>query len=130
METRHAKVKIGKAVIYVELADTPFTRAKGLMFRSSLEENRGMLFVFDKEGRYSMWMLGMRFPIDIIWIDKDMRVVDIVKNADPSLLLYKTYRPIRKAKYVLEVRAGFTKEYDVKLGSKIIVKFRFRNKKI
>lgn len=118
---KNVKLKIGKAAIDVEMADTFFDRMRGLMFRSSLGEGKGMLFVFDKEDYWPIWMMGMRFPIDIIWVGKNMRVVDIIKNARPRLS-FKTHTPKRKAKYVLEFNAGFVKSRKIKIGSKIEVK--------
>lgn len=110
------KVGIGKKMIKVEVADSFFKKIKGLMFRESLPENSGMLFVFDYEGYQNIWMAGMRFPLDIIWIGKEKEVVDFVENAKPS---FNTYKPSKKAKYVLEVNAGFVKRNEIRIGSKL-----------
>jgi uncharacterized membrane protein (UPF0127 family) len=67
----------------VEVADTPAERGRGLSGREMLPENSGMLFVFDTPGRYGFWMYGMKFPLDIIWIDERLRVVYFVENAQP-----------------------------------------------
>jgi uncharacterized membrane protein (UPF0127 family) len=64
----------------VEVADTPAERGRGLSGREMLPENSGMLFVFDTPGRYGFWMYGMKFPLDIIWIDERLRVVYFVEN--------------------------------------------------
>lgn len=113
------KVKIGNTMIEAEVADGFFKKAKGLMFRDSLDPGKGMLFVFDKEAKHAIWMLGMRFPIDIIWIGREMCVVDFAENAKPSLLPHKIYKPRDEARYVLEVGAGFVKENYIKIGSKL-----------
>lgn len=117
----NVKLKIGKAAIDAEVAGTFFDRMRGLMFRSSLGEGKGMLLVFEKEDYWPIWMMGMRFPIDIIWMSKNMLVVDIINNARPRLS-FKTHTPKRKAKYVLEVNAGFAKSHEIKIGSKIEAK--------
>jgi uncharacterized membrane protein (UPF0127 family) len=100
----------------VEVADTPAERGRGLSGREMLPENSGMLFVFDTPGRYGFWMYGMKFPLDIIWIDERLRVVYFVENAQPCVNICETYEPPADALYVLEVNAGFVKKYGMKVG--------------
>jgi uncharacterized membrane protein (UPF0127 family) len=100
----------------VEVADTPAERGRGLSGREMLPENSGMLFVFDTPGRYGFWMYGMKFPLDIIWIDERLRVVYFVENAQPCVNICETYEPPADALYVLEVNAGFVKKYGLKVG--------------
>ena len=115
---KYKKINIGKASIRAEVADSFFKKVKGLMFRKSLRKNKGMLLVFSREDYHPIWMFGMRFPIDIIWIDERMRVVNIVENSKPCLFC-KTYFPKKKAKYVLEVNAGFVEKYKIRIGLKV-----------
>jgi hypothetical protein len=117
--TKYTNVKVEDTVIRSEIADTPIKRTKGLMLRKSLPENEGMLFVFSEEGYHSFWMMNMSFPIDIIWINNEKKVVDIVKNAQPCIITCSSYRPKEKAMYVLEVNANFTEEHGVKIGTSI-----------
>ena len=114
--TKYTNVKIGNTEIRAEVADTLIKRTRGLMFRKSLPENEGMLFIFDEEDCYSFWMMNMSFPIDIIWINKEKEVIDITKNVQPCKLICPTYKPKEKAMYVLEVNANFTEEHDVEIG--------------
>jgi len=107
-------IKIGKRTIKAKVADNFLRRAKGLMFKKNIEENEGMIFVFKKESSPKFWMLGMRFPIDMIWIDGKKKIVDITVNADPSLNPRKTYKPKKACKYVLETKANFSK--NMKIG--------------
>ena len=107
--------------INVEIADDASTRAQGLMFRKELDENAGMLFVFDDENYYPFWMKNTLIPLDIIFIGKNMEIVEI-KNAkpckeDPCTL----YSPSKPAKYVLEVNGGFTARNSIKVGNKAIL---------
>ena len=91
----------------VEVASTPQERAKGLMFREHLDPDKGMLFIFEREGRYSFWMKNTKLALDMIWIDDQARVVFIKKNAQPCLQdPCPSIRPDGEAKYVLEVVAG------------------------
>jgi uncharacterized membrane protein (UPF0127 family) len=112
-------VRIGRAKIRTEVADTKPTKSKGLMFRQSLGKGEGMLFIFDEETRHPFWMFGMRFPIDIIWVDSNKRVVDVTEDARPCWLFCKVHRPKRKARYVIEVNSGFAKRNKIKKGDKV-----------
>jgi len=78
-----------------------------------------MLFIFEKESLHSFWMKNMRFPLDIIWIDKDKKIVDIYKFALPCKDICKTITPSLKAKFVLEVNAGFVEKNNLKIGERL-----------
>lgn len=114
------KVVINDAVVRAEIAATPENRTKGLSGRPSLKENEGMLFVFDKPGFYSFWMKDMNFPIDIIWISEEMKIIDITKNAKPESFP-ETFFSRNTAKYVLEVASGWADGNSIKEGQ--IAKF-------
>ncbi len=108
-------VKIGGVDVSVEFALDPVAQAKGLSGRDGLEENTGLLFIFDNPGKQGFWMKDMKFPIDIIWIGEDMRIAYIKDDArhDGSL---EVFSPDKDAKYVLEVQSGFSKNRDLKVG--------------
>lgn len=113
------KVTIGKTAVEVEIADSVWKKTKGLMFRDRLEKGRGMLFVFGNDSTHPFWMFGMRFAIDMVWMDKEGKVVHIEEDARPCRLFCRLYRSRRLAKYVLEVNSGFVKRERVKVGDKI-----------
>ena len=101
----------------VELAVTPSQRTRGLMFRDSLAKDKGMLFVYNKEDCYPFWMKNTKIPLDIIWMDKERKVVFIKNNASPCGLTKCTpIYPNRKAKYVLEVNANIAKDLGIHTG--------------
>jgi hypothetical protein len=114
-------LKIGGREIRVEIADTPDKREKGLGGVTSLGENEGMLFVSDqKDTSPIFWMKGMLIPLDIIWIN-DGKVVKIDKNIpnpDPNTpeSELKRYSPTSVVDYVLEVNAGFSDKFGLKVG--------------
>ena len=90
----------------VEVAKNPLDLTKGLMFR---EKTDGMLLVFPTEGKHGIWMLFMKIPLDLVFIDKNNKIVDIIKNVQPmslNLSTWKTYYPKENAKYCLEVNPG------------------------
>jgi len=113
-------VKIGSVAFNVEIADTQDERRKGLSNRESLPLENGMLFVFEKSGKYSIWMKNMEFAIDIIWIDKNKKIVDIAQNVSPEPKKKDSdlaiYTPSSEAKYVLEINAGLVSLNNIQTG--------------
>lgn len=108
---------------YVELAETQEERSKGLMYRESLDQDKGMLFIFDQEKEHSFWMKNTLIPLDIIWINKDKEVVDIEKNVQPCVQEEcEIFKPNDKAKYVLELNAGESDKTNIKIGDTLIFK--------
>ncbi len=106
--------------IMAELAMTEEERQRGLMFREDLGENQGMLFLFSEEGIYPFWMKNMKFSIDILWLDKEKRVVHIEAEVPPCPRdPCPSYAPAQEALYVLELKTGWTKRHGLKLFDKI-----------
>lgn len=107
----------------IEIADNAQTRAQGLMFRHNLNRNAGMLFMFDIEGIYPFWMKNTLIPLDIIWLDKDKKIVDI-KTALPC-----THDPCpslansEQALYVLEINAGLSAKLNLHKGDTFTLKY-------
>lgn len=107
------------ACVNSEIADSEDKRKKGLMFRKSLDENSGMLFIFSEEERYGFWMKNMNFPLDIIWISRDKKIIDITKDIPPCVSSCETIFAREQAKYVLEVKSGFADKYQIKIGDAV-----------
>lgn len=104
----------------VELAQNSIERTKGLMFRKSLEQNKGMLFLFNKEAKYSFWMKNTFISLDIIWINKDKKIVFISENNQPCKWYYcSSIKPTKDAKYILEVNSGIVKKVGLKIGDEL-----------
>ena len=108
--------------IFVEVVDRPDLRAKGLSGRERLNENEGMLFVFEALGDYGFWMKEMKFPIDIIWIRED-KIVGFEENINPQIGAeekdLKIYYPPEPINRVLEVSAGTVDKFGFKIGDSI-----------
>jgi len=116
-------IKIGNKEVFVEVADTEEELTRGLMGRTDLPEDHGMLFVFPKEAQHSFWMKDTLIPLDLIFIDKDYRVVDIKENFQPcEEEPCDIFRPENDVMYVLEVNAGFVEKHSIREGIKIEVK--------
>ncbi|TFH23732.1 MAG: DUF192 domain-containing protein [Myxococcales bacterium] len=107
----------GAIPVEVELALTREDQARGLMYRESMPENHGMLFVFADNQDRSFWMKNTPLPLDIIYIGEDARIVSIAQNTTP----YSTRAiPSRApARYVLEVNGGFCRRRGIKVGSEV-----------
>ena len=106
--------------INVELAMTPYQWSKGLMFRDSLGENSGMFFIFPDEAKRIFWMKDTEIPLDLIFISKDLKVVDIKAGFEPcKAMICPNYESSAPAMYVLEVNAGFAKKNGISLGDKV-----------
>jgi len=117
--SRESRVCFTNKCVSVEIADDYAERQTGLMFREELEKDSGMLFVFDKEEFHSFWMKNTLIALDIIWIDENLKIVDI-QYAFPCVEEpCKVYTPKEKAKYVLEVKFGFVKENGIYIGDRI-----------
>lgn len=110
----------GKTNVNVEIADTFDLRKRGLMFRPSLADNHGMFFVFDKEQPLSFWMKNTLIPLDMVFIGKDYKVVNVAKNVPPCKTpSCETYKSKGNAQYVLEVKGGSADLYGLQPGDKI-----------
>ncbi len=103
--------------VYVEVADTPDTQTRGLMYRNQLAPDAGMIFLFDREQNQSFWMKNTPLPLDMIFISRDGRIVGIHANAEPfSLKPISVGAPSRA---VLEVNAGFAAAHGLAPGDPV-----------
>ncbi|ABG05487.1 protein of unknown function DUF192 [Rubrobacter xylanophilus DSM 9941] len=108
----------GDVRVRVEVADEPAEQRRGLMHRTALGEDRGMLFVFGSEQRLSFWMKDTLIPLSIAYIDAEGRIVDIqdMRPLDDDPPHYVSARP---AMYALEVNRGFFEERGVEVGDTV-----------
>jgi uncharacterized membrane protein (UPF0127 family) len=114
------QVRINGANINVEIPKSPSEFAKGLGGRPCILPNQGMLFAFTKPGQYPMWMKDMKFPVDIIWIGADHKVVgfynDITPSTYPDSFVNKKDSP---ASYVLELKDKRASELYLTIGTPV-----------
>lgn len=103
--------KIG---LEIEIADTEYEQALGLMYRTSMEETQGMLFIFPVEEIRSFWMMNTLISLDMIFLDANRKIVTIHRNTQTES--EQSYRSTKPAKYVLEVIAGFCDKYGIAEG--------------
>lgn len=103
-----------KVTAQVEIADTQAAREQGLMNRTSMPQDHGMLFVFDYQANVSFWMKDTLIPLDMVFLDSNGRIVDIYKNATP--LSEDIYRAKSPSKYVIELNGGYCDMYGIRTG--------------
>uniref|UniRef100_UPI004048A20E DUF192 domain-containing protein n=1 Tax=Mariniflexile sp. TaxID=1979402 RepID=UPI004048A20E len=101
----------------IEIADTDFDIQTGLMYRESMQNNQGMLFVFDDVTERYFYMKNTKIPLDIIYLDANKTMVSFQKNAKP---MDETSLPSNvPAKYVLEVNAGLVDAWSLAVGDMV-----------
>jgi hypothetical protein len=107
----------------VEVADDLEKQALGLMFRTSLPEDHGMLFIFPREAPRSFWMKNTRFPLDIMYFSGDLRLVSVAANAQPCRVEQcPAYPSAGPARYVLELTAGKASELGLVPGDVMVLR--------
>lgn len=104
--------------VSMAIASTNEQRIRGLSGVEKMNENEGMLFLFDKPSKQGFWMNKMNFPIDIIWLDSNNKVVHIEKQLEPCKLILAcpVYNPEFDSLYVIELRSGFADNHSIKNG--------------
>lgn len=117
LSTPSTAVTLGSTVLDAEVVDTAELRELGLSGRSGLGRDQAMLFVFEHDGKWSIWMKDMKFPIDAVWLDGNKRVVHVAKNLQPDVEPYTTYSPGKPARYIIELPAGAADKLNIRLGS-------------
>ncbi len=93
-------------VYQLEIADTHYLRSRGLMHRSRLDQQAGMLFVYPTEGHYRIWMKNTLIPLTVIWLDSKATILDI-KTLLPCMSLHcPIYAADQPSRYILELHAS------------------------
>lgn len=114
-QTEKDQLSIKGTYLSVEVADSPAEQVQGLSGRKVLASGEGVLFVYDQPTLPSFWMKEMHFPIDIIWIGEDRKIVFIHHNVSPDTFP-QSFQPPRPIKYVLEANAGFAESVQAVPG--------------
>lgn len=107
----------GAVTVSVEIANTPTSRERGLMYRNDLAADAGMLFLFPHEQAQEFWMKNTPLPLDMVFIDTSRTIVGIVADTRPFSTQARGVKT--PSRYVLEVHAGFCAKHGVAAGDKI-----------
>lgn len=114
-------ISINGVKLQADVAITADEQTRGLSIKNALQSNEGMLFPYETPRILSFWMKDMKFPIDIIWLSADKRVVHIEENLQPCspLLPCPSYAPSVTAQFVLETKAGFSSSNGITEGTPV-----------
>lgn len=126
VEFPRGTIKVDDIVLVVQIADTEPRRIRGLMFQDQLPYDEGMIFVYKEPGFYSLWMLNMQFPLDMIWFDENGSIVHIEQDIPPckkpiEIMACQSVVPSGDALYILEITAGFIDEFKITKDSKLSI---------
>lgn len=113
----HTTLRIGDGVFTARLAKTFEQRRKGLSGTSELRSTQAFILVYENDGQWPIWMKDMNYPLDIVWLDKDKKVVYIVTNAPPDSYPDTTFTPNKDARYVVELPAGTVSKKSIKINN-------------
>ena len=101
----------------MEVCANDAERGRGLMFRKSLDDLNGMIFIFPEEREHTFWMKNTYIPLDMLFLSKDLTIVGILENTAP---LTETPRSVGKpSTYVVELAGGVTKKFGIKVGDRL-----------
>jgi uncharacterized membrane protein (UPF0127 family) len=104
----------------VEVAESQEKQALGLMFRETMPDDHGMVFIFPAEGMRSFWMKNTKIPLDIFYFDEDLKLVNVSENTPPCRSSRcPGYPSTGPAKYVLELNAGKAAELGARPGDEL-----------
>lgn len=116
LEPKTIEIKIADETFSAEVADNDLMRSRGLMYRAAPSP---MLFIFSDSSVKSFWMKNVKFPLDIIWIDADKKILGWDRMLPCESEPCKIYNSPGQIKYVLEVEAGFAEKNKIKVGSAV-----------
>jgi uncharacterized membrane protein (UPF0127 family) len=106
-----------EAAFQVEVADTPAKRTMGLQYRKDLGSDRGMIFLFPSEAPQSFWMKNTPIPLDMIFINRERRIVGIVEQTTPYSLDSRSVGA--PSQFVLEINGGLAKRHGIQTGDSV-----------
>jgi len=108
----------GRTIAFdVEIADSPAKRELGLQYRRDLASDRGMIFLFPSQSEQTFWMKNTPIPLDIIFIDRELKIVGIVEQSVPFSLDPRSVG--RPSQYVLEINGGLAKRNGIRPGDSV-----------
>lgn len=110
------EARLGSGVFHLRVANDEPARVRGLSGVEKLGKTEGLLMVFDTNDKHGIWMKDMQLPLDIIWLDISKVIIHVVSNAQPENPAKTVYNPKKPARYVIELPAGVTRQYGIKVG--------------
>jgi hypothetical protein len=116
---RTTNVTINDIKLTVWIADTQKARETGLMGVQRINENEGMLFVYEKPGEYAFWMKNTLMPLDLIFVSNDTKIISIQHMEPCATEPCKIYAPSAEILYAIEVNGGFAQRNNMTVGQTV-----------
>lgn len=110
------QLSISGHTVLAEVAHTDANRSQGLMFRQSMDENNGMLFVFSETGRHSMWMMNTDIPLSVAFLDEKGTILNIADMMPRTTTAHRSAGP---SKYAVEMNLGWFAARNIKPGARV-----------
>jgi len=107
----------GEQRFRVEVAAKDEERQRGLMYRDHLDDDEGMIFLFERQQQLSFWMKNTWIPLDMLFIDEDLKVLGIVENAEPLTLSGRSVAG--RSRFVLELKGGTSSSLGLRAGQSV-----------
>jgi len=120
-EEQHHTIYLGEVALEVTVADEYDERVQGLSGVEKLKDFEGKLFIFNNDAKHGIWMKDMLIPLDIIWIDKNLRVIHIEENVSPDTYPSQIFAPQSDARFVLEMNAHFASSVRIEIGDVLML---------
>lgn len=111
-------ITVGGSVIHAEVVSSEASREQGLSGTSGLAQDAGMLFVFERDGLWGIWMKDMNYSIDILWLDAQGAIITVAPDASPDTYPHVFY-PAKPARYVIELPAGWIAAHNITVGTAV-----------
>lgn len=111
----------------VEVVDDDQSRAMGLMYRKSMSDDAGMLFIFEDAQPRAFWMKNTLIPLDILYFDHNRKLVSISANTPPcknTTTRCPSYPSAKPTQYVLEINAGLSAQHGFEPGDELIMELK------
>lgn len=124
-KTQQYKMTIGTKELLVEVRRTAAEQGLGLSWRTSMEANEGMVFIYNQPQRVLYWMRGMQFPLDFLWV-RQGKVVEMtagVLQPTKEGSVPQTVSPENEVDMVIEVNAGWIAQQGIKLGDEVSISY-------
>lgn len=116
---RTTTLRLGDGVFRVRIASFDAEQRKGLGGVTKLGQEEGMLFMYENEGDYKIWMKDMKIPIDAVWLNSDRKVMHIETGLQPDSYP-KQYGPASRSQYILELSEGAVQRARIKTGQQMV----------
>ena len=114
-------LSFGTEAVKMDALTTKQEQMKGYTNRTRPEDNHGFLYVLDKPSRYAYWMKNMLFTTDVVWLDGQLRVIDLKASVKPETYPDQIFEPIQPASYMLEFPDGFITRNRITIGDTVDV---------